>query len=168
MNLYSAPLAEIRFVVRELNDVQSLAKLPDCKALADTDLTERVARFASGVLAPLDKVGDRDGARWTERGVITSPGFAAAYREFVAAGWNNIDMPARYGGQELPVVLCSAVREMFAAVSRAKSPDIVTRAARDAIESRRPRTRYGHDVLCFIARWVSDRTFDRVIFRLWV
>lgn len=123
MNPYVAPLAEMRFVLRELADIDSIANLPDCEALADAELTDAIldqaARFASEVLAPLDSVGDRDGARWTERGVVTSPGFAAAYREFVAAGWNNIEMPAQYGGQDLPALLCSAVHEMFVAANKA-------------------------------------------------
>lgn len=134
MSSYVAPLAEIRFVLRELVDIDSLARLPDSESLADTDLTdailEQAARFASEVLTPLDRIGDREGARWTERGVVTTPGFAAAYREFVEAGWNNIEMPAQYGGQDLPAVLCSAIREMFAAANKAfcMCPDLAAPA----------------------------------------
>jgi alkylation response protein AidB-like acyl-CoA dehydrogenase len=136
MTPYIAPLADMRFVLRELTDIDSLAKLPDSEALADADLTdailEQAARFASEVLAPLDSIGDREGARWTERGVITSPGFAAAYREFVAAGWNNIEMPAQYGGQDLPAVLCCAVHEMFVAANKAfcMCPDLSSPAVK--------------------------------------
>jgi hypothetical protein len=32
-----APLTDIRFALRELNDLASLAALPDCEALADTE-----------------------------------------------------------------------------------------------------------------------------------
>jgi hypothetical protein len=169
MNLYIAPLAENCFVLRELNDIQSLAKLPDCEALADRDLTdeilEQAARFASGcsrhstgsaiVMVPVGPSGASSPHPDLRPRIVNSS---------QPAGTTSTCRPIRW--RELPVVLCSAVREMFATVSRAKSPDIVTRAVRDAIESRRPRTRYGLDVLCFIARWVSDRTFDRVIFRL--
>jgi alkylation response protein AidB-like acyl-CoA dehydrogenase len=123
MSPYVAPLADMRFVLRELVDIDSLARLPDSESLADAELTdailEQAARFASEVLAPLDRVGDLEGARWTEQGVVTAPGFQAAYREFVEAGWNNIEMPAQYGGQDLPAVLCGAIHEMFAAANKA-------------------------------------------------
>ena len=57
---YVAPLADMRFVPRELIDIDSLAKLPDSESLADGELTdailEQAARFASEVLAPLDSI----------------------------------------------------------------------------------------------------------------
>jgi alkylation response protein AidB-like acyl-CoA dehydrogenase len=37
MTPYIAPLADIRFALRELNDLASLAALPDCEALADAE-----------------------------------------------------------------------------------------------------------------------------------
>lgn len=55
---------------------------------------------------------------------------------------------------------------MDEAETRARPADVVTRAVRHAIESRRPRTRYPLDLLCFAGRWLSDRAFDRVIFKL--
>lgn len=52
------------------------------------------------------------------------------------------------------------------AASRARSPEVVTRAVRHAIESTKPRTRYPLDMLCFIRRWTSDRMFDGLILNL--
>jgi NAD(P)-dependent dehydrogenase (short-subunit alcohol dehydrogenase family) len=51
------------------------------------------------------------------------------------------------------------------AVTHAKSTHVVTNAVRHAIESATPRTRYPLDILC-AGRWFSDRTFDRLIFKL--
>jgi len=117
VNSYNAPLEDMRFVLQELSDLHSLAKLPDSEALADRELTDAIldqaARFAREVLAPLDEVGDRQGARWSEQGVTTAPGFRDAYRQFVEAGWNNIGMPAEHGGQGLPMLLCAAINEVF-------------------------------------------------------
>ncbi|MEY2873103.1 MAG: hypothetical protein RLZZ373_474 [Pseudomonadota bacterium] len=119
---YQAPLEDIRFVLRELADTGLVAALPDADALADEDLTnailEQSARFAQEVLAPLDAVGDREGARWSPQGVTTAPGFSAAYRQFIDAGWHNIHMPADHGGQGLPILLCAAVNEMFIAANK--------------------------------------------------
>ncbi len=131
---YDAPLADIRFALHEAVEARSLATLPGAESLADRDLTDAIldeaARFASRVLAPLDAVGDRQGARWSEQGVITSPGFQSAYRQFIEAGWNRIDMPAEYGGQGLPNVLCCAVHEMFHAANKAfcMCPDLAAPA----------------------------------------
>jgi len=57
-------------------------------------------------------------------------------------------------------------RSAAQAAAHAKSPDVVTRAVRHAIESKQPRTRYPLDMLCFVGRWFSDRLFDRLIFKL--
>jgi 3-(methylthio)propanoyl-CoA dehydrogenase len=120
---YNAPLDDIRFVLWNLVDLDSLKNLPESDVLADQGLTdtilEQASRFATEVLWPLDSSGDRQGSRWNENGVITAPGFTAAYRQFVEAGWNNIEMPGEYGGQDLPQVLCCAVQEMFVAANKA-------------------------------------------------
>src|SRR3546814_18717322 len=39
------------------------------------------------------------------------PGFKAAYRQFVEAGWGSIDGPGAYGGQDLPFTLAAVVIE---------------------------------------------------------
>jgi len=122
MNPYTAPLEEMRFVLRELVDIQGIAQLKDAEAVADPELMdailEQAARFAKEVLAPLDAVGDREGARWSEQGVTTAPGFAGAYRQFIDAGWNNVSIPAEYGGQGLPILLCTALQEMFVSANK--------------------------------------------------
>jgi NAD(P)-dependent dehydrogenase (short-subunit alcohol dehydrogenase family) len=55
---------------------------------------------------------------------------------------------------------------MTQAASHSKPTDVVTRAVRHALESNKPRTRYPLDFLCFAGRWLSDRMFDRLIFKL--
>lgn len=123
MNPYIAPLEEMRFVLRELADIESVARLTDAEALADPELVDAIleegARFAKEVLAPLDSVGDREGARWSEEGVTTAPGFSAAYAKFIESGWNNVSIPAEYGGQGLPNLLCTALQEMFVSANKA-------------------------------------------------
>ena len=123
MTPYQAPLDDIRFALRELSGLENVMTLPGAESLADTDLTdailEQAAHFATEVLNPLDSVGDSFGALWSDRGVVTAPGFTAAYRQYVEAGWNNIALPGEYGGQGLPILLCAAVHEMFAAANKA-------------------------------------------------
>ena len=123
VNPYLPPLDEIRFVLRELSDLELAVQLPDSEALLDVDLTDAIldqaARFAREVLAPLDAVGDRTGARWSEEGVRMPEGFQAAWRKYVQAGWHNVALPSQYGGQGLPSLLCTAVQEMFASANKA-------------------------------------------------
>jgi alkylation response protein AidB-like acyl-CoA dehydrogenase len=113
----------MRFALQELADLDRVAQLPDAEALAEPELMdailEQAARFAKEVLAPVDHIGDRQGSRWTESGVQTPPGFVEVYRQFIDAGWGSIAMPAEYGGQGLPTLLCTALREMFISSNKA-------------------------------------------------
>ncbi|MGE4321415.1 MAG: acyl-CoA dehydrogenase [Sphingobium sp.] len=63
--------------------------------------------------APLRRVGDTQGARWTPDGVRCAPGFAEAYRDFVAGGWGTIGVPERFGGQGLSFALQVAVYDLL-------------------------------------------------------
>ena len=65
MNPYQAPLADMQFVMTELAGLDRIAKLPGCEEAApDTvvAILEEAAKFATGVLDPLNRVGDREGA----------------------------------------------------------------------------------------------------------
>ena len=122
MNPYSAPLDEIRFVLRNLSDIALVKDTPVGETLADDELTDAIlneaSRFAQEVLAPTDVIGDTDGAKWTEEGVTLPAAFRTAYRQFVDADWNKVAMPAEYGGQGMPTLLCVAIREIFAASNK--------------------------------------------------
>jgi 3-(methylthio)propanoyl-CoA dehydrogenase len=123
LDSFVVPLDEIQFVLRHLSDVERILETPNAECLADSELSESIltqaAHFAQGVLEPLNAVGDREGAQWTARGVATPPGFKEAYQQFIAADWNKLAVPAEHGGQGIPIVLCTAVREMFAAANKA-------------------------------------------------
>ncbi|TXM87987.1 acyl-CoA dehydrogenase, partial [Methylobacterium sp. WL122] len=75
-------------------------------------LTE-AGRLAGDVLAPLNRVGDRHGATLSNGVVTMAPGFAAAYKTFVAGGWNGLTADPDHGGQGLPQVLDAACTEMW-------------------------------------------------------
>ena len=82
---------------------------------AEADLVEAIvegnAALASGEWAPLNRVGDMEGAR-LENGVVHLPdGFAEAYADYVEQGWNAISSPVEYGGQGLPFTLSCNVLE---------------------------------------------------------
>src|ERR1700758_3704467 len=53
--------------------------------LAEAVLAES-GRFASDVLAPLDRIGDRHGTPFKDGAVTTPPGWKEAYRDWAAGG----------------------------------------------------------------------------------
>src|SRR5262249_19343256 len=78
---------------------------------------EESAKFASEILAPLNRVGDRQASR-LEAGVVRTPdGFKDAYARLVEAGWNGVPFEPEHGGQGLPWVVAIALQEMFASAN---------------------------------------------------
>src|SRR5580700_4060018 len=144
MNDYQAPLADMKFVLRELVDHELLAQLPgfgDVTPDVAGAVLQEAAKFAGGVLSPLNRSGDLEGARWEDGRVLTAAGWKQAYSRFTADGWNALSCPAEFGGQNLPRVLSALVEEMWngANVAFALCP-MLTRGAIDAIELRGSQT----------------------------
>jgi alkylation response protein AidB-like acyl-CoA dehydrogenase len=117
---YAAPLADMRFVLKELAGLDEIATLPGFDGAAP-DLVdavlEQAAKLAREVLAPLNTVGDREPSR-LENGVVrTPPGWKEAYRQYVDGGWNALPFEPEHGGQGLPWALAIAVAEMWNAAN---------------------------------------------------
>ena len=136
--MYRAPLRELRFVVEELLGAARLASCPGLAEYSDelaASVLEEAARFAQGVLDPLNKSGDVEGARWTAEGVVTARGFRDAYQQFAAGGWSQLGAPPEFGGQLAPQVLVTAVQELWAAANLAfKLCPMLTHGAVHALE----------------------------------
>lgn len=85
----------------------------------DSEITaavlEEAGRFASEVLAPLNRVGDSNGIKLKDGKVTTSPGWPDAYQRWIAAGWNAVSGAEAYGGQGLPLALNAVCTEIWAA-----------------------------------------------------
>jgi len=115
MSTYRAPLRDFQFLLHEMIDFAAIAKLPGCEETPDVAdaVLEEAANFAGNVLAPLNAVGDRVGAKWADGNVTTPKGFKEAYNQFAGAGWIGLPLPSEYGGQGLPQVLATAALEMW-------------------------------------------------------
>ncbi len=116
MSTYSAPVRDMQFAIEELADLKTVASFSgyeDATPDLVNSVLEEAAKFAGGVWAPLDRVGDVEGARWNDGHVAMPDGFHAAYRQFVEAGWNGLRFGAEYGGQGLPKLVDAAVMEMW-------------------------------------------------------
>ena len=76
---------------------------------------DEAGKFASDVLAPLNRVGDENGIKLDNGGVTTAPGWPDAYRRWTAAGWNAVSGPEAFGGQGLPLAINAACTEIWSA-----------------------------------------------------
>jgi acyl-CoA dehydrogenase len=113
---YRAPVADIAFTLKHAAGFGAALAEGLYRDL-DEDLVnsvlEEAGRFATEVIAPLNRVGDRQGSRIKD-GVVTTPdGWKEAYRDWSAAGWNGISGPTDWGGQGLPHAINSACIEMW-------------------------------------------------------
>jgi 3-(methylthio)propanoyl-CoA dehydrogenase len=136
--MYRAPVRDVRFVLEELLNVQSLAAAPELADYSNElaqSVLEEAARFAENVLEPLNQSGDEHGARWTPEGVVTAPGFREAYGQFVEGGWPALGASPQFGGQRVPAALGSAVREFWGSSNLAfKLGPMLTSGAVHALE----------------------------------
>src|SRR5689334_16489363 len=116
MSAYNAPLKDMKFVLKELAGLEQVAKLPGYEdASPDTvdAILEEAAKFATGVLDPINYSGDQEGSKWADGAVTTPRGFREAYEQFCAGGWNALPFEAEWGGQSLPRLVSTPVQEMW-------------------------------------------------------
>ena len=110
---FRAPVRDLAFALSAVGHDALIAQAyPDLDADTVAAVLEAAGAFTTDVLAPLNRRGDTEGARY-ENGVVTAaPGFADAYRAFVADGWNSLSAPPEHGGQGLSKAMELAVFEM--------------------------------------------------------
>lgn len=113
---YRAPLRDIRFALNEvLHAPRHFAELGRNDLDADfvNSVIEEAARFAEGVVAPSNEIGDRTGVRLENGRVIAPPGFKEAYQQFVGDGWAALCGPTEFGGQGMPESFGGPVGEVL-------------------------------------------------------
>jgi alkylation response protein AidB-like acyl-CoA dehydrogenase len=124
MSEYVAPLKDMLFALRELAGLDDLSSLPGCEEVTP-DLVEAIleeaAKFANGVLSPLNQTGDREGCRLTGNEVTTPPGWQQAYLQFAESGWTAVAAEPEHGGQGLPTLISTVLNEMWKAANLAFS-----------------------------------------------
>ncbi|MEP6632697.1 MAG: acyl-CoA dehydrogenase C-terminal domain-containing protein [Luteimonas sp.] len=124
MNLYRAPLADMRFALYDVLDVGTLfARLGFAEATRDVveAILDEAARFTETVLAPLNRIGDEAGCKYDPASgdVATPPGFKQAYGHYVDGGWAGLVSPTAFGGQGLPHAAGVPLKEMIDAANLA-------------------------------------------------
>jgi alkylation response protein AidB-like acyl-CoA dehydrogenase len=122
MQIYTAPLRDMRFVLHELHGLDALTRherFADFTADVVDSVLEEAGKIASEVLLPLNAVGDQEGCV-LENGVVRTPtGFKAAYTLFREGGWTALAAPPEWGGQGAPESVSKMVEEMMSAANSA-------------------------------------------------
>ena len=116
MSDYNYPYKDAEFILEHLVDFDALAAaagLEDVNTELALAVLEEANRLAIEVIAPLNVVGDRQGATLEADGVHETEGFADAYRQYVEGGWAGLGFPEEYGGQGMPKVLFTATDEIW-------------------------------------------------------
>ncbi len=112
---YVPPIADYAFLYREAFGRDIVAAASGGAITAD-DAVEIIAgagEFAAEVLAPLDRAGDRIGARLENGEVHLPDGFAEAYQALVEAGWVSATAPESAGGDGLPESIGAGLGEIW-------------------------------------------------------
>ena len=116
MSDFRAPLKDIRFTLNHICDLPGLSAQAGSE-VADLEVIdaalEEAGKLAAEVLAPLNRVGDEQGAQ-LENGVVRTPeGFKDAYAAYRDGGWNGLPFDPDYGGMGMPMLIGSVCTELW-------------------------------------------------------
>jgi alkylation response protein AidB-like acyl-CoA dehydrogenase len=112
---YRAPVKDMLFVMKHLADIDAVARLPgheDAGHDTAAAVLEECAKLNEGVIAPLNRDGDVRPSTFSDGRVTTTPGFKAAFEQYVQGGWQGLHHPVEFGGQGLPKLIHAACQEM--------------------------------------------------------
>src|SRR3954447_2643406 len=142
---FRAPVADIAFALKHaagLGPALAEGIYGDLTEDVVDAVLEEAGKFATEVLAPLNRTGDMIGAKFRDGAVTTPPGWREAYRAWAAGGWNAVAAPEQWGGQNLPHALNSACIELWNSANMAFGiGPVLTMGAVDAFAA------HGSDIL---------------------
>lgn len=124
MPVYQAPLQDMEFVLFDVFEAQKYwGQWSQLGGLLDEDtaraMLAEAGKLAAGTIAPLNRSGDEEGAKWEAGQVSTPQGFAEAYQAFCEAGFTALTGNPAYGGLGMPKSLAVLVDEMMYAANSA-------------------------------------------------
>jgi alkylation response protein AidB-like acyl-CoA dehydrogenase len=119
---FKAPVKDIVFgyeVIDSYNILNKIAAFSDFSADVVIPTMEECAKFSEEVLAPINAIGDQQGAT-INNGVVTMPEeFVDAYKKFSDAGWASISLPEEIGGGGMPITLSGGTLEILSTANLA-------------------------------------------------
>jgi alkylation response protein AidB-like acyl-CoA dehydrogenase len=116
MPQYHAPLIDMQFLLHDwlkISEHYQALGLQDFDAELVNEILNQGAKFAEDAIAPLNREGDEESCHLVDGKVSTPQGFAGAYHEYIANGWNAMLGSADYDGQDLPNSIAVPVHEML-------------------------------------------------------
>ena len=108
---YRSPVADILFSldhVAGFDEAIGEGLFGELDAATAASVIEEAGRFATDVIAPLNRIGDLKGAVYENGHVSSPPGFRDAYRAWAAGGWAGVTGSPEYGGMGLPHTINAA------------------------------------------------------------
>ena len=119
---YKAPVKDIVFgyeVIDSYNVLNKISEFSDFSEDIVIPTMEECAKFSEEVLAPINAIGDQQGAS-IENGNVTMPDeFVDAYKKFIEAGWASISLPEEIGGGGMPIALSGGTLEILSTANLA-------------------------------------------------
>lgn len=114
---FQAPIKDILFNIEHLaridEDVATLPGFEDKGLETAQAVLEACAQFNQDVIAPLNKKGDEEPPTLAPGGVVTATaGFKEAYEQFTDGGWQGVQHPEEFGGQNMPKTIGAACAEI--------------------------------------------------------
>lgn len=149
---YHVPLEDITAALHTSGIVQ-VTQLAGGATVDDLNtLIAEFGRFAAGIIAPTDRVADREGVELDRSsGTVTVPPVVKrAYAQYVDAGWGAATVPEAYGGGGLPYMARLVFEEILCSASLSFSLNPMLT----------------HGALDLLAAWGSDDQRARYLLKL--
>ena len=119
---FKAPVKDITFgyeVIDSYNILNKISEFSDFSEDIVIPTMEECAKFSEEVLAPINAIGDQQGAT-IDNGVVKMPQeFIDAYKKFAEAGWASISLPEKIGGGGQPITLSGGTLEILSTANLA-------------------------------------------------
>ena len=119
---FKAPVKDIVFGYEVVETYDIISKIPTFSDFNEDIVIptmEECAKFAEEVLAPINAIGDQQGATIKDGKVTMPKEFVDAYKSFSEAGWASISLPSEIGGGGMPIALSGGTLEILSTANLA-------------------------------------------------
>jgi alkylation response protein AidB-like acyl-CoA dehydrogenase len=113
---FAAPTDDILFSLHHVADAGATGTHDASLA---SDVVNQYATFAEHIIAPTNRIGDRQGCRLENGRVRTPDGFADAFRQLAEGGWLSLTVPEEFGGMGLDRLTAAGVSEISTGANHA-------------------------------------------------
>jgi len=110
------------FNLKDMGLLEQVLALPGYEEISD-DIVDAVlyenAKFVQEVVAPTNREGDQQGAKWNNGKVTTPASFMQAFKAFGEGGWQGLQHSPELGGQGFPKLISAVISENLNAANLA-------------------------------------------------